>query len=62
MKIVIIDQKSIMDLIQFEATQNTVAMEENLEHFENGRKFKNPEQRVKHFPLLDLDGEVCVGC
>ena len=45
MKIVIIDQKSIMDLIQFEATQNTVAMEENLEHFENGRKFKNPEEK-----------------
>ena len=44
-KIVIIDQKSIMDLIQFEATQNTVAMEENLEHFENGRKFKNPEEK-----------------
>ena len=43
MKIVIIDQKSIMDLIQFEATQNTVAMEEN--HFENGRKFKNPEEK-----------------
>ena len=45
MKIVIIDQKSIMDLIQFEATQNTVAMEENLEHFENGRKCKNPEEK-----------------
>ena len=45
MKIVIIGQKSIMDLTQFEATQNIVAMEENLEHFENGRKCKNPEEK-----------------
>ena len=44
-KIVIIDQKSIMDFTQFEATQNTVAMEDNLENFENGRKCKNPEEK-----------------
>ena len=41
MKIVIIDQKSIMDLIQFEATQNTVAMEENLENSDFGANGAN---------------------
>ena len=52
MKIVIIDQKSIMDLTQFEATQNTVAMEENLEHFENGRKCKSKTVIFWGDPLL----------